>query len=172
MRIYRSQVPRIAADVIQSLRKDGDLEIQDANAPEAEKDLVAILEQYLKKDYELLEEAKDLVDLRGLTHGDLGKIKRELYERYQHPVGDEAMRWLAGQFLECFMASRYIDEVFTEDIILKRKVLEIFKRHMVDEGLLDREVRERLKNLEEGTNAWGIQYQKVMREIRRKHGLS
>lgn len=172
MRIYRAKVPVIAADVIKTLRQDGDVDITDAKAPEAEKDLVAILELYLKKDYELQEKAKDLVDLRGLTHSDLGRTRRELNERYNHPAGDEAISWLAGQFVEAFMASQHIEEVFADDMVMRRKVKEIFKRHMVDEAALDREVRERMKNLTEGTNAWTIQYQKIMREVRRKYGLS
>lgn len=172
MRIYRSQVPRIAQDIINSLRQNQDLELSDENVPEAEKDIAAILELYLKNDYRILEEAKDIVERRGMTHSDLGRVKRELFEKYQHPSGDEAVRWLSGQICECFMASRFIDEVFTDDQILKRKVLDLLRKHIIDESVLDREVRERLKNLQEGTNAWTIQYQKTMREIRRKHGLA
>jgi hypothetical protein len=40
----------------------------------------------------------------------------------------------------------------------------------VDEEL-DQEVRQRIKNIEEGTASWDIEYKNKMNEIRRKHGL-
>lgn len=172
MRIYRSQVPKIATDVIQTLLKDELLEIEDENVAEAERDLAAILDLYLKRDQQFLEQAKDIVDRRNMTHSDLGRVKREIYERNEHPVGEEAIKWLTNQFVECFMQSRHVEEVFAEDEVLRKKVQDVFKRNLIDEGMLDKEVRERMKNLQEGTNAWTIQYQKIMREIRRKHGLS
>lgn len=172
MRIYRSQVPKISSEVLQTLLKEELVEIDDQNMGEAERDLAAILELYLKRDQQFLEQAKDIVDQRNMTHSDLGRVKREIYERNQHPVGDEALKWLTNQFVECFMASRHVEEVFASDEVLRKKIMEVFKRNLIDESVLDKEVRERMKNLQEGTNAWNIQYQKIMREIRRKHGLS
>jgi hypothetical protein len=172
MRLYRSQIPRIASDIIQTLRADHDIEVEDVNVPEAEKDAIAVMDQYLKTDQRIVEQAKDIVDARRLTHSELGKIKRELCERYEHPTGDEGIRWIVAQIVESFMISNHIDEVYADDQMLRRKLYELFKRHMVDEAQMDREVRERIKNLQEGTSAWQIQYQKVMREIRRKHGIS
>jgi hypothetical protein len=32
-------------------------------------------------------------------------------------------------------------------------------------------VRRRIKNLEEGTQTWELEYAKVMEQIKRKHGL-
>jgi hypothetical protein len=40
------------------------------------------------------------------------------------------------------------------------------------EGELDSEVRGRIKNLEEGTAAFDIEYAKVMEQMRRKKGLT
>lgn len=172
MRLYRSQIPRIASAIIQGLRSGNDIEVDDASVPEAEMDIVAIMEQYLKTEYRIVEQAKDLVESRGLTHSDLGRVKRELCERYQHPLGDDGIRWVVGQIIEGFMISRYIVEVYAEDQVLRRKIMAILKQHVVDDTTLDQEVRARLKNLQEGTPAWHIQYQKTMREVRRKHGLS
>jgi hypothetical protein len=41
---------------------------------------------------------------------------------------------------------------------------------MVDEEI-DQEVRNRIKNLEEGTQAWELEYKRAMEQIKRKHGL-
>jgi len=172
MRLYRGQVQKVAEDIIQTLRADDEIEVEDVNVGEAEKDLIAIMEQYLKRDYEIREEAKDIIDRRGLTHYDLGRARRELCERYNHPVGDEGIRFMASQMVESFMISRFVEEVFGEDVALRKKILTVFKKHLVDFGVLDEQVRDRIKNLQEGTSAWNIQYQKVMREVRRKHGLS
>ena len=171
MRLYRSLIPQIAKEIIQQLRKDGDIEVTDSNVVEAEKDIVAIMEQYLKTERHIIEQAKDLIETRGLTHSDLGRIKRELSERYQHPLGEEGHRWIIGQTIEGFMISRYVDEVYAEDHVLRRKITAVMQKLLVDESTLDDEVRARMKNLHEGTSGWNIQYQKIMREVKRKHGL-
>ena len=36
---------------------------------------------------------------------------------------------------------------------------------------LDKEVRQRIKNLEEGTATWEIEYQKVMDQMKQRHGI-
>ncbi len=171
MRIYRAQIPRIATDIIATLRKDNDIEVSDANVGEAELDIAAILEQYRKTELRITDKAKDLLESRGLTHADLGRVRRELCERYQHPTGDDGIAWVIGQIVECFMLSRFVDEVYSDDNVLRKKVKTVLTRHLVDDAKLDAEVRSRIKNLQEGTSAWHIQYQKVMQEVRRKHGL-
>jgi len=40
----------------------------------------------------------------------------------------------------------------------------------VDEEL-DQEVRQRIRNLEEGTSAWDIEYKRVMDQMKMKHGI-
>jgi len=40
----------------------------------------------------------------------------------------------------------------------------------LDEAI-DQEVRDRIKNLEEGTQAWELEYKRAMDQIKRKHGL-
>ncbi len=171
MRLYRAQIPRIAADIIKTLRVDNDIEVSEPNVSEAELDVVAILDQYRKTELRITDQAKDLLESRGLGHGDLGRVKRELCERYQHPTGDDALPWIIGQIIECFMMSRFVDEVYADDNTLRRKIKAVLTRHLVDDAKLDAEVRARIKNLQEGTSAWHIQYQKVMQEVRRKHGL-
>ncbi len=171
MRLYRGQIPMLATEIVQNLRRAGDIEVQDASVKEAEQDVASVMEEYLRVDYEIMDEARSLLESRGWSYSELGKVKRELAERRNHPLGDSGIRWVAGQIVEFFMLSKHIDEVYADDQMLKRRIMEIFKHRIIDGRRLDREVREQLKNLEEGTSAWNIQYQKVMREVRRKHGL-
>jgi len=49
------------------------------------------------------------------------------------------------------MSSRHVDEVFAEDVILRRKIKDICKKHMQLDEAIDQEVRDRIKNLDEGT---------------------
>jgi hypothetical protein len=42
---------------------------------------------------------------------------------------------------------------------------------MAVEDELDTEVRARLKNIQEGTDAWDVEYARVMDQIKQKHGI-
>ena len=69
------------------------------------------------------------------------------------------------------MQSKHIDEVFAEDAVLRRKVKDIAKKHMMVDETIDQEVRDRIKNLQEGTSAWEVEYSKVLEQIKSKHGV-
>jgi hypothetical protein len=69
------------------------------------------------------------------------------------------------------MSSRHVDEVFAEDANLRRKIKDICKKHMSVDEAIDQEVRDRIKNLEEGTQAWDVEYSKVLDQIKAKHGV-
>jgi hypothetical protein len=69
------------------------------------------------------------------------------------------------------MASAHVDEVFADDTVLRKKVRDILRKHMAVDEELDQEVRKRIKNLEEGTAAWDVEYARAMDQIKRKHGL-
>ena len=86
-------------------------------------------------------------------------------------LGDEALDWMTNQMIESFMQSPHIEEVFVEDGVLRRKMADILKRHMMVEDELDAEVRRRIKNLEEGTSTWEVEYQKALEQIKRNRGL-
>jgi len=86
-------------------------------------------------------------------------------------LGEEGLAWIANQMLEAFMSSRHVDEVFADDAILRRKIKDICRKHMQVDEAIDQEVRDRIKNLEEGTAAWDVEYAKVLEQIKHKHGL-
>ena len=70
------------------------------------------------------------------------------------------------------MHSPHVAEVFADDATLRRRMREVLKKHMSVDEELDAELRLRIKNLQEGTNAWETEYAKAMDQIKRKHGLS
>lgn len=169
MRLYPGKVDTIAAEIITSLVQGGDIEVSDNN--EAQLDVAAVLKEYIRVDKELTERAKDILEIRGLPYSHLGRTKRQLADQKEFGLGEEGLSWIANQMLEAFMSSRHVDEVFAEDQILRRKIKDICKKHMQVDEAIDQEVRDRIKNLEEGTQAWDVEYAKVLDQIKQKHGI-
>ena len=169
MRLYAGKIDTIAAEVINRLTTDGDLEVSDGR--EAQLDVASVLKEYIRVDKELTERAKDILQIRGLPHSHLARTKRQLAEQKDFGLEEEAVSWITTQMLETFMQSRNVEEVFGEDVVLRKKIKEIVTKHMAVEEELDSEVRQRLKNLQEGTGAWDIEYARVMDQIKQKHGI-
>jgi len=169
MRLYPGKVDSIAAEIITSLTTAGDIEVSDNN--EAQLDAASVLKEYIRVDKELTERAKDILEIRGLPYSHLGRTKRQLADQKEFGLGEEGLSWIANQMLEAFMSSRHVDEVFAEDVILRRKIKDICKKHMQVDEAIDQEVRDRIKNLEEGTQAWDVEYSKVLEQIKSKHGI-
>ena len=171
MRLYRSQIPRIAEDIIGKLQLDGDIVVESEERAEAEQDIRAIMDEYLRQEHRVVQETREHMEAQQITYDQFGKIKARFAERRSHPTGDDGIRWIVGQVLENFMMSRYIAEVFGEDRTMRKTMMALFRRHLIDEADLDREVRGRLKNLRPGTEKWEIEYRRMMEEVRRKRGL-
>jgi hypothetical protein len=70
------------------------------------------------------------------------------------------------------MHSNHVEEVYAEDVALRRKMAPIFKKYMGQDDALDGEVRAQIKHVKEGTAQWDIEYARVMEATRRKKGLS
>jgi len=170
VKLYTGKIPTIASEIIQSLVTANDIEVVDGH--EAQLDVEAVLKEYVRMDREITDKAKDVLDQRKLAYGQFGKIKRGLADERGFALGEEATNWIANQVLETFMQSQHIDEVFAEDLVLRKKLKEILKKHMQVDEELDEEVRKRIKNLEEGTQTWELEYAKVMEQIKRKHGIN
>lgn len=171
MRLYRARIPTIANHVVSTLSNDGDIEVMAENQSEAEQDLVSIMEEYLRRDYQLRDTVKERMERLGIGYDRYGKLRSQLAEQWGHPTGDEVGRYLARQFVENFMISRFIEEVYTDDSVLWRKTLGLIKNHDVDERALREEARGRIKNLNEGTVEYEVAFEKALREVRKHHGL-
>jgi hypothetical protein len=169
MKLYTGKIPTIAQEIIQTLVQANDIEVNDAH--EAQLDVEAVLKEYVRMDRECTDKAKDLLEQRKLPYGQFGKLKRALAEERGFALGEEAPSWITNQVLETFMQSTHVDEVYADDVALRKKLKDILKKHMAVDEELDQEVRRRIKNLEEGTQTWELEYAKVMEQIKRKHGL-
>ena len=169
MRLYSGKIPAIAGELVRKLKDDGDIEVNDAH--EAQLDIEAVLKEYLRLDRELTEQAKDIMERRKLAYEQFGKLKRDLAEKRGFVIGEEAVGYIANQILEAFMHSRFVDEVYADDSELRKKVSVVLLKNMQVDADIDQEVRRRIKNLQEGTAMWEVEYQRVMENVRQKHKL-
>jgi uncharacterized protein len=169
MKLYSGKIDSLAGEIISRLVTDGDIEVSDRT--EAELDVASVLKEYLRVDRELTERAKDIMEIRGLPYNHLGRIKRGLAEEKEFGLGEEGVTWILNQLLETFMQSKHIEEIFAEDTAMRRKLKDIVKKHMMVDEELDKEVRQRIRNLEEGTQTWEIEYNRVLEQMKQKFGI-
>jgi uncharacterized protein len=169
MKLYSGKIPVIGKEVVKTLVDGGDIAVLDQG--EAEMDVQAVLKEYLRLDKEITERAKDLLQKRNLPYEQFGKVKRTLAAEKSFGLGDECLEWMTNQMIESFMQSPHVEEVFVEDGVLRKKMADILKKHMQVDDEIDAEVRRRIKNLEEGTSTWDVEYQKALEQIKRNRGL-
>lgn len=169
MKLYAAKIPVIGAEVVKTLVDGKDIAVTDRN--EAELDVEAVLKEYLRLDKEITEKVKDILEKRGLPYEQFGKVKRAVANEKGLGLGDDSLEWMTNQMIESFMQSPHVEEVFVEDGVLRKKMADILKRHMNVEDDLDAEVRRRIKNLQEGTSTYDIEYQKALNQIKRNRGL-
>ncbi len=169
MRLYTAKVPVISAEIVRSLVEANAIEV--SNPAEVELDVVSVLKEYIRVDRELTDRAKDIMEQRKLPYGQFSKIKRTLAEEKDFGLGEEAITWVCTQLLETFMHSANVEEVYADDAALRRTIKDVLKKHMAVDEELDAEVRQRIKNLEEGTATWELEYNRVMDQIKQKHGI-
>ena len=169
MKLYSGKIPTIAEEIVKTLADAGDIEVTDRK--EAQLDVESVLKEYVRMDRELTDRAKDVLERKKLPYEQFGKVKRAMADEKDFATGDDASNWIANQVLETFMHSAHVEEVFAEDLVMRKKMKETLRKHMQVDAELDEEVRRRIKNLVEGTQTWEIEYAKVMDQMKRKHGL-
>jgi len=169
MRLYSGKIPAVASEIIRSLSDAGDIEVGDIG--EAQLDVEAVLKEFLRMEREITDRTKDLLESRSLPYDQFGKIKRAVAEERGFGLGEESLNWICNQILETFMQSAHVDEIYADDATMRRKMRDILKKHMQVDEALDEEVRRRIKNLQEGTATWEIEYQKVLEQIKRNRGI-
>jgi len=169
MRLYAGKIPVIAAEIVKTLVDNDELSVLDRG--ESEMDIQAVLKEYLRLDRECTEKAKDLLQKRNLPYEHFGKVKRQIAAEKGFSLGDESLDWITTQIIESFMQSPHVEEVFADDATLRKRMTDILKKHMQIDDEIDAEVRRRIKNLEEGTATWEVEYQKALDQIKKNRRL-
>lgn len=171
MKLYRSKVPVIAAECISALVEAGDVEVDPAHREEAQRDLEAIMDDYLRRESDLRERIRDHMADEGLTYDRYGKVRSRMAEEWGHPVGDDVERYLVRQFVENLMISPNIDEVYEEDKVIYKRLMDVVRLHHVDEEAIRDEARDKIKNVHEGTMDYEIAMRQAVRDVKKRKGL-
>jgi hypothetical protein len=171
MRIYRGKIKPIAEEVVQKLVSEGDIEVPPEELLEVVLDVEAVIKEYLRMEEEIAGQARELIQKRGISYTEFGKIKRMMAEERGLETGDKALVWIANQILEILFATNRVEEIFSEDQVIRRKITLVFVSQLGIEEEVDREVRDKIKNLVEGSPEWEIEFQKLYRQIARRKGL-
>jgi hypothetical protein len=169
MQLHRGQLPALSRSMVKALTDAGDIEV--SNAREVERDLESVLNGYLNDLDRVLARARDLVQQRGLPQGEFARIKKLCAEQAGIKVDDDALDYLLDQLVQMLMRSDSVDEVFTEDHALKRRMRGFLRAEEEVEREIEAEVRTHLKHVEEGSRVWEIEYERMKAEIKRRRGM-
>ncbi len=170
MKLYASKVPAITSEVVKTLVSAGDIEVE--SHKEVEGDLESVLKQYLDVERIVSDKTKDLLERTGRGSDDFNRVRSQIADTHGIKVGDEALDYLLDQCVHMLMHSDNVDEVFAQDVDLRRHMVPVFKKYMGMDGDLDAEVRGQMKHLKEGTSNWDVEYSRVMEATKRKRGIS
>ena len=171
MRLYPKVIPTIARETVQQLMQDGDVEVETLRVNDAEMDMAAIMKEYLAAEERVNAATREALERRGYDHSRFNQVKREMADVRGFKMGDEGIEFVIDQMIQQLLVSRNVEEVYAEDTSLRKKIFQIFKRHLDVDDEIDREARARLKHLSEGTSAWDVEYQKTIELLRRSRGL-
>lgn len=171
MRLYPKVIPAIAREVIQTLTKENDIEVEPLRIADAEMDMAAVMREYLAAEERVNQATKEALERRGYDHSKFQQVKREMADVRGFKMGDEGIEYVIGQMIEFLLISRNVEEVYAEDPVLRKKIVTIFRKHLDVEAELDREARARMKNIPEGTAEWEIEYSRNLEMIKRVRGL-
>jgi uncharacterized protein len=128
------------------------------------------MREYLRIEHEISDRAKEIMERRGLSQENFARTKREVARERGFPL-DDPLAYLLDQIIETLMHSANVSEVFGEDHDLRRVMKPVFQRLLAAEEELDQEVRNRIKNLQEGTQSWENEYQRALAQLKRQKGF-
>jgi hypothetical protein len=169
MRLYSGKVGAIASESVKELLAAGQIEC--VSPKEVEKDIAAVLNNYVKTEQEVLDLARDWQQRRSLPSTELPRLRKAAAEQKGIKTGEDTLDFLLDQVVEMLLHSGNVEEVFAEDHELRRTMAKVFKKHMAADEELEQEIRGKLKHVKEGTSTWEIEYQRIKEDIRRRKGL-
>lgn len=168
MRLYHGQVSAVAGELARTLSNEEHLEIEPANLAEVEMDIESVLKEYIRLDRELSSQTRDIQSSEG---GSFSRIKGRLARRKGVDIHDDPIGYIIDQLIDIFFHSHFVNEVFADDRTLRLTMKPILERYMTVQEELDEEVRDKIKNLEEGSREWEVEYEKVMGRLKRTKNL-
>jgi len=171
MKLYAGRIPTISTEIVEGLVAAGDIEVETSEVPEVSIDIESVLKEYLRVEREITDRARDVIANKGLPYNHLNKIKAQIAGQRGFGLADESIDYITDQIIEILFHTVRVEEVFSEDQELRKKMRPVLRKHMALDSDLDLEVRGRIKNLEEGTSTWEVEYQKVMEDLKHTKNL-
>jgi uncharacterized protein len=169
MRLFASHVSPIATECVRILLASNDIEAE--SPKEVEADVESVLKSYLQTEHEVNDRTKELLERTGRGTTEYNRVREQIADSKGIKVGDEALDYLLDQVVEMLNHSHNVEEIYAEDIVLRRKMAPIFKKHMGVDSSLDADVRAQLRHVKEGSSTWDIEYQRVLEQVKRRKGL-
>ena len=169
MRLYSGKVSPIATEVVRTLVTSKDIEAE--SPKEVEADIVAVLNQYLALEREVNDRAKDVLERTGRPQSEFNRVRDLAAAEKGIKLGDDSLDYLLDQVVEIFHHSHNVDEIYAEDVEMRRKMAKVFKRHMDVDSALDGEVRGMMRHLKEDSREWDVEYARNLEQVKRKRGL-
>lgn len=164
-----NKVTDVAREMLQLLQAEGLIETDMPR--EVQLDLEAVLNTYIRTEQDLITRARQTLESRGLPNRDFGRVLRTMADQKGLKVGEEAIDYVLEQLVEMLLSSSNVEEIYAEDHELRRQLRIPLRKVGNVEEKMDQAVRAQIKNVEEGTPVWEIEYQRMMEEIRRRRGL-
>lgn len=172
MRLYSAKVSTIAQEVVRALVSSKAVEVsEEGGQREVVADVESVLKSYLDTEREVDEKTRDLLQRTGRGTTEFSRVRQQIAEHHGIKVGDETLDYILDQVVAMLMHSDHVEEVFEEDVVLRRHMAPIFKKHMAVDADVETEVRSQLRHVKEGTSQWDIEYARVLETVKRKRGL-
>ena len=167
MKLMSGKVPALAHDLVDALVTSQTIEVLPDEVKEVEMDIESVLREYIRADREITDRARDVIAQQKRDYTELNKVKSQLARERNFGIGETMIEYLNAQLIEALIHSRHVEEVFGEDNELVVQMTPVLRKYLAADEELDGEVRRRIKNLQEGSVAWDVQYRKVLEELRK-----
>jgi len=144
----------------------------DTESPaEVQLDIEAVLNQYIRDEQEISDNAREMMAQRGLPSGQLSRVRSQLAEQRKLKIGEEGVDYVVDQLIECLMQSSNVDEIYAADHQLRKLLREPLRELDSQEEAIQAEVRNQMKHVQEGTAKWEVEYQRILEDVKRRKGL-
>lgn len=169
MRLYSGKIGPIAKEIVRVLLAAEHIETEQPR--EVERDVESVMTSYLQIERDVNDKTRELLQRTGRGPSEFARVRAQVAESHGIKVGDEMLDYLLDQVVAILMHSPNVDEIYCEDVELRRAMRPVFRKHLAADDELDAEVRAQLRHVQEGTQLWDIEYARALEAVKRRKGL-
>jgi hypothetical protein len=131
MRLYEAQIPELTDDIYAALDEAETIEVEPSNVDEVKRDITSVLEEYVRVDNEIADEAHE----RKIREDNLtfGRAKQEIADEKGIGIGEDAVGYIIEQLIETFFHSNFVEEIFATDREIRKTLAPIIRECMEEE---------------------------------------